>query len=164
MNAEDILKYGHLTVMHTIDGLPETEIDASGVCGVWSVKDIIAHLASHELVMLDVLNSFLGDVPTPHLSAYGTQGHAFNDIEVDQRKGMSYAAIVREYEAASEQVCKQIARISVETRRQVGAIPWYGAEYDLEDLIAYSNYAHKREHCAQINVYRDLLKAKGILT
>jgi hypothetical protein len=45
----------------------------------------------------------------------------------------------------------------LDRRRQNGALPWYGAEYDLEDFIAYSFYGHKREHTAQINVFRDAL-------
>ncbi len=47
MNAVDILKYGHLTVIQTIDGFPESAWDTPGACGTWSVKDIIAHLASY---------------------------------------------------------------------------------------------------------------------
>ncbi|MFO7664109.1 MAG: hypothetical protein R6X18_16150 [Chloroflexota bacterium] len=34
-----------------------------------------------------------------------------------------------------------------------GFFPHCGAEYDLEDFIAYSFYSHKREHCAQIAVF-----------
>jgi hypothetical protein len=164
MNAEDVIKYGHRTVMHTLEGLPAAEIDVGGVCGIWSVKDIMAHLASHELVLVDILNSFLGVTDSPHFNVYRKLGLAFNDIEVEKRKGMTYSAIVREYEDAHAQLSKAIVRVPVETRRQTGTLPWYGAEYDLEDLIAYSNYGHKREHTAQINVYRDLLKAKGILS
>jgi hypothetical protein len=33
MNASDILKYGHLTVLRTIDGLPQADWETSGVCG-----------------------------------------------------------------------------------------------------------------------------------
>ena len=50
------------------------------------------------------------------------------------------------------------ARVPLELRRKTGTLPWYGDEYDLEDLVAYSNYGHKAEHCAQIAVYRDTLK------
>jgi hypothetical protein len=35
-----------------------------------------------------------------------------------------------------------------------GTSPWYGADYALDDLIVYMNYAHKREHCAQIRAFR----------
>ena len=38
-----------------------------------------------------------------------------------------------------------------------GFLPAYGMEYDLEDYIAYSFYGHKREHSAQIGVFRDAI-------
>jgi len=82
----------------------------------------------------------------------------FNDVEVEKRKAVSYADLVREYEAASAQSRELAAHVLLEKRRQTGTLPWYGNEYDLEDLVAYSNYGHKREHCAQIAVYRDTLK------
>ena len=159
MNLDDVVKYGHLTVLHAIDGLSEAECNVNGVCGHWTVREIIAHLASHELVSNDVLKSFVdASAPKPNFDHYIAQGHDFNDIEVEARSAMGWSEIVREYKAAAAETQKLAARIPVEVRRQVGSIPWYGAEYDLEDLFAYSNYAHKREHCAQIAVYRDTLK------
>lgn len=46
MHCNDIILNGHQTVLHAIDGLAEAEWHTPGVCGVWSVKDILAHLAS----------------------------------------------------------------------------------------------------------------------
>jgi hypothetical protein len=34
----------------------------------------------------------------------------------------------------------------------------YGLEYALDDFIVYAYYGHKREHTAQIAVFRDTLK------
>ena len=39
-----------------------------------------------------------------------------------------------------------------------GFLPDYGEEYDLQDYIAYAFYGHKREHSAQIAVFRDGIK------
>ena len=158
MNLDDVLKYGHQTVMTSIGGLNESDCLVEGVCGWWSVRHIIAHLASHELILLDVLNSFLGASETPNLDTYVAQHYAFNDLEVEKRKDVPYDDLVREYEAAHEQVMELAARVPLAKRRQAGLLPWYGSEYDLEDFVAYSNYGHKREHCAQIAVYRDTLK------
>ena len=72
MNAVDILKYGHLTVLQTLDGFSESAWDTPGACGVWSVKDVIAHLASYEQVLVDVLTTFLGGGP-----CIGYLGHPF---------------------------------------------------------------------------------------
>ncbi len=158
MNLEDVLKYGNRTVMNTIGGLSDAECNLGGVCGHWSVREIMAHLASHELLNSDVLISVMdADAVTPTLTRYFEQGVAFNDIEVENRSGMSYDEIVREYEAAAAKTSELALALPVAKRREVGLIPWYGAEYDLEDLFAYSTYGHKREHSAQIAVYRDTL-------
>ena len=42
MNAADILKYGHQTVLRTIADLPDDAWETPIVCGIWSCKDIIA--------------------------------------------------------------------------------------------------------------------------
>lgn len=58
MNAVGILKYGQQTVLQTLRSFPEASWETPGACGVWAVKDIIAHLASYELVLIDVLSTF----------------------------------------------------------------------------------------------------------
>jgi len=158
MNASDILEYGNLTVLRTIEGLPESDWNTSGVCGVWSVKDIIAHLASYEQVLIEVLTSFLGGGPTPHLDRY-KKGEAFNDNEVALRKDQSPVETLAEYKAAHSQTMLLVTQIPAETLRQAGTLPWYGMEYALDDYIVYAFYGHKREHSAQIAVFRDQIKS-----
>lgn len=160
MNAVDVLKYGHRTVLQTIDGLPESEWETGGVCGVWSVKDIMAHLASYELALVDLLKSFLGDGPTPYLDQYIEMGLEFNDVQVALRKDKTIGEVVAEYNDAQAHVMSLVTQIPVETLRQPGTLPWYGMEYALDDFIVYSYYGHKREHSAQIAVFRDQLALK----
>jgi hypothetical protein len=155
MNASDVLKYGHGTVVQTIDRLTDEEWTASGACGVWSPKDIIAHLASFELVLIDVLHSLLGDGPTPYLDKFTQQHAEFNDAEVDRRKAQSVADTLAEYNDAHAEVMDLIKQIPAETLRRPGALSWYGAEYDVEDFLVYTYYGHKREHMGQVAVFRD---------
>ena len=155
MNAVDILKYGHQTVLHTIDGLNEPDWETANVCGVWSVKDIVAHLASYEHVLVEVLDGFLGGGPTPYLDKFTDPDGRFNDTEVAARKGRTVGEVLAEYNDTYTQVAARVARIPVETLRQTGTLPWYGMEYALDDFIVYGYYGHKREHSAQIAVFRD---------
>ena len=157
MNASDILKYGQGTVLQTIEGFPESAWETPGACGVWSVKDIIAHLASYEHVLVDVLTTFVSSNSTPYLSKFTDPGGNFNDLEVAARKGKSVKEVLREFNDTYAQVMSLITRIPVETFRQTGTIPWYGMEYALDDYIVYAYYGHKREHSAQIAVFRDNL-------
>ena len=50
MNAAEVLDNSHLMIIQAVDHLPELEWDIPNACGVWSVKDIIAHLTSYEHV------------------------------------------------------------------------------------------------------------------
>jgi hypothetical protein len=145
MNALDILKYGQMTVLQTIDGFPETAWETAGACGVWSVKDIIAHLASYEQVLVDILSEFLGRQPTPYLDKFTKLGGQFNDTEVEKRKGRTVREILDEFNDAHAQVMLLAEHIPPEVFRQAGRLPWYGMEYALDDVIVYMYYGHKRD-------------------
>jgi hypothetical protein len=73
------------------------------------------------------------------------------------RQELSVAETLGEYNAVHAQVTAVAAQLPVETFRQTGTLPWYGMEYALDDLIVYMYYGHKREHSAQIAVFRDRL-------
>jgi hypothetical protein len=150
MNADDVFRYGHLTILGTVEGFPAGQWETSGVCGVWSAKDVIAHLASYELATGDAFAGILGEEATETLGLLMSRGEAFNETQVEQRRDQGPDETLAEYTRAHERAAEMLARIPLEQRRQPGVLSWYGAEYDLEDLITYMSYGHKREHSAQI--------------
>ncbi len=158
MNATDILKYGQITVLQSIEGFPTSAWETPGACGTWSVKDIIAHLASYEEVLVDVLATFVGSGATPALDKFTAPGGQFNDIEVALRKEKNVQEILEELNDTHTQVMSLVAKIPPETLHQSGTLPWYGMNYALDDVIVYMYYGHKREHGAQIAAFRDRLK------
>jgi ketosteroid isomerase-like protein len=161
MNAVDILKYGQQTVLQTLEEFPEAAVEKPGACGVWSVKDIIAHLASYEEVLVDVLATFGSLQPTPYLNKFTEPGDQFNDTEVGLRKGRTMPEVLAEFKDAHAQVMSLATQISPELLRQAGTLPWYGMEYALDDFIVYTFYGHKREHSAQIAAFGDRLRREA---
>lgn len=159
MNANDILKYGHLWVHKHLDGLTEEQWQVPGVCGYWSVKDIVSHLTSYEWVLVDVFTSCVSGGPTPVLDQLTSMdGDSFNAAQVTSRQEKKASEVLQEYNDAYAQSMQILPRISESDLRKPGTLPWYGMEYALDDFIVYQYYGHKREHCAQIAVYRDTLK------
>lgn len=158
MHALDVLKYGNLTVLHAVHELPEADWNTPDVCGYWSVREIIAHLASFEHVLLDALRVARGEPMGGHLAEFLRDGQAFNDTQVPARAGLSPAQTLAEYETTQARTMALAAELSPNLFINTGFLPAYGMEYDLEDYIAYSFYGHKREHSAQIAVFRDLIK------
>jgi hypothetical protein len=162
MNAVDLLNYGHLTLLQAVENVPDSAWETPGVCGVWSVKEILAHLTSYEQALVEVLNALLEDqdTPPPLVSAMLTDPQAFNDSQVAQRQNQTPDDVLAEYKAAQAQAISLAAQIPAELFRQNGALPWYGEAYDLDDFLAYTYYGHKREHSAEINAFSDRLVRK----
>jgi hypothetical protein len=162
MNARDILKYGQQTVLQTLESFPEAWWETPGACGFWSVKDIIAHLASYERILVDILTTFTGGGSTPVLNSYVELGSQFNDIEVSRRTAETIQDVLAEFNDTHIQVMSLLVNISSETLRRTGTLPWYGVEYALDDVLVYMYYGHKREHSAQIAAFRDRLREAGV--
>ncbi len=156
MNTVDIMRNGHRSVLEAVDGLAPPHWQTPGVCGEWTVKDLIAHLASFEWVLAETLDDLVnGGTATPTLDRFLEGPASFNDAEVAKRRDGSVNEVVAEYKNAYEEVMALAERVPTGTWTQDGVLPWYGDVYDLDDFIAYAFYGHKQEHCAQIAVFRD---------
>lgn len=164
MHMQDILKYGHQEIIRATEKLPSERWELPNACGVWSVKNIVAHLASYELMLRDVLGSLLdNNAETPMLKQMFELGDGWNDSAVESRKALNPDESFREYLQAYEGNQSLISQIPPALASQSGVLSWYGEAYDLDDFLVYSFYGHKREHAAQINAFCDILKREGEL-
>ncbi len=157
MNAYDTLEKGHLLVIKTLDDLPETQWDVPGVCGNWSVKDVVAHLVSYEHLVVDVLNTFQGAASTPRLDSYINDIHKRDEFNTTEVKAMRYHTaqqVITEYQDLQVQSTSLLGQIPAETIQRAGTLPWLGAERSLADLVNIV-YEHTSEHCAQIARFRE---------
>jgi hypothetical protein len=108
-------------------------------------------------VLVEVLQSLLDvNSPTPTLELMAKPD--FNDGQVALRQNKNASEIMAEYKAHHAKVMELAQRIPLTTFRQNGVLLWYGAEYNLEDYMVYTFYGHKREHSAQIALFKKRLK------
>lgn len=156
MNTVDVVRFGHLTLVGTLHQVPRDVVSEPGACGTWSVKDIVAHLGSYELVFVDILRDALDAGAAPTLDRYREKGPQFNDLEVEARRGQTFDAVLDELNDAHARARELLDAFEPDRLRMPGTIAWYGPEYSLNDLIVYMYYGHKREHAAQIEAFHDL--------
>jgi hypothetical protein len=148
MNAIDVLMYGQRTVLATIGRYGAEDWDRIAL-GVWTSKDLLGHLGAFEVRFADVLATF---VDAPLVSDLLTADRrTFNDDQAAIRKDWPIEQVTQEFLDAHERVMSHAKAITPERWRQVGTIPWYGAEYSLDDLAVYQMYGHKREHDPQLS-------------
>ncbi len=155
MNAIDVLLYGQRTVMATVKRYRVEDWDRIAL-GVWTAKDLLGHLGAFEVRFADVLAAF---VHAPVVSDLTTADpRSFNDDQAAIRRDWPIAQVTQEFLDAHERVMAHAAAIPPERWREVGTIPWYGAEYSLDDLVVYQMYGHKREHDPQLSA---VLETRG---
>ncbi|MBI3573265.1 MAG: ClbS/DfsB family four-helix bundle protein [Candidatus Kerfeldbacteria bacterium] len=141
--------------MQAINGLPPGDWKTIGVTAQWSVKDVIAHLASYEHLAEEVLGQALNaSTPTPFLQAMGQDYEGFNTKQTAERQDWPWAKVIEEYQQTHDRVMGLITQVPPEKLREVGTIPWEGKEYSIDDYLVYAHYGHKREHAAQIKRWR----------
>ena len=148
MNALDVLTYGQSMVMATVDRY-QPEDWTRNALGVWTAKDLLGHLSVFEVRLADVLATFVGAPVESNLLEADPE--TFNDDQAAIRNSWTVQQVRDEFVAAYDRAMTHARAIPPETWRQIGAIPWYGPEYSLDDFVVYNIYGHKREHDPQLN-------------
>ena len=158
MHTLDVLNYGTMTFLQTLQNLPAVNWQTPNVCGVWSVKDIIAHLTSFELALADVVRVARGEPVAGLLAELLADGQAFNDTQVPARAALSVEETLAEFGAANKEAMRLAEALPPAAFTKTGFLPEYGMAYDLQDFLIYTYYGHKREHSAQIAVFSDAIR------
>ena len=161
MNTATLLENSNLRVIQAVDNLPETAWEIPGACGEWSVKDVIAHLASYEHLIVDVLATFTGSEPTPYVLRWIQQQAEFNATEVKERRYHTAQQIEDEYQDMQVQATSLLKEIPEESVQQKGTLPWYKPEYCLANFINLMA-GHIQEHCNQIALFRQSEKVQSL--
>ena len=148
MNPHDILRYGQADIEALIARF-QLEDWTRIALGVWTAKDLLGHLGAYEVRYAEVLCEFAGTDPVTNLRAESPT--TFNDDQAAIRKDWPIEDVISELRDAHARVMELVDRIPAERWREAGTMPWYGAEYSLDDLTVYMMYGHKREHGPQLD-------------
>ncbi|QBD78721.1 DinB family protein [Ktedonosporobacter rubrisoli] len=154
MSTTDILEKSHTLALQSIEGLPEAEWDVPGVCGDWSVKDILAHLATYEKLLVEVFKTFSGAPPGAYIARCRADQQAFNAAEVEARKYLTAQQVENEYNEGQIQSTALLAKIPAEMLQKTGTLSWYDPNSCLADFLQMI-YQHTSEHCSQIALFRE---------
>ena len=131
-------------------GLSEAEMMTPGVAGEWSVKDMLAHVATWEEEALKYLPLVLAGGRPPRYASYGGID-AFNARMTEVKRGLSLA---------------EVQRLLVETHRQLIAylrhVPeeQFATETRFRHRLRLDTYSHYPLHAAMIRTWREQMNAE----
>lgn len=122
----------------TLARLEPSQKTQPGVIGLWSVKDILAHLAAWEQLFLGWYQAGLRG-ETPQVPAPGFTWHEMDELneQIYQQHRLRSLAEVQEWFASSYlQVCQVIQEIPESDLFEPGRYPWQGKSSLLQYVLA----------------------------
>lgn len=125
-------------------GLSPEQMERPGVCGAWSVKDLLAHVASWERHLLSDLEKMRRGEPLLEVGGDGT----FNQINEDnylRSRDWSLEEVRAESESSYSQVIQWLEGAS---QAELDRPYLYGMT--LGDFVKVDTWEHYAEHRAQI--------------
>src|SRR5436309_7185711 len=130
--------------------LSVAEINQPGAVGVWSVKDVLAHIAFWERYAANIVQAAARG-ETPDLVA-DDETERRNASVVAQYYQRSLAAVIADWQQAREDLLEEIACLEDEDLNDPNRFHW-SAGQTLLDHIADSSFGHEQEHIAQIRAW-----------
>jgi hypothetical protein len=130
--------------------LSVAEINQPGAVGVWSVKDVLAHIAFWERYAVDTLHA-IERGETPNLVA-DDETERNNASVVAQYYQRSLAAVVSDWQQAREDLLDAIEDLEDEDLNDPDRFPWSEGR-SLLDRIAGNSFDHEQEHIEQIRAW-----------
>ncbi|GCE27465.1 hypothetical protein KDA_29490 [Dictyobacter alpinus] len=159
MSATETLENSHTKVIQALDDLPEAMWDMPGVSGDWSAKDVVAHLTSYELLLIDVLQAVQqGTQPSPYVLRWNASLETFNQEAVEARRYHTAQQVMNEYQDAQVRSTSELASLPPEMLERKGTMPWYrSGEASATELVERLG-AHMNHHSEQIVQFREAHK------
>jgi uncharacterized protein (TIGR03083 family) len=127
--------------------LSVAEINQPGAVGVWSVKDVLAHLAFWERFAVNTLQS-IARGETPVLGA-DDETERKNASVVAQYYQRPLAAVVADWQQAREELLDALEDLDDQMLNDPDYFPWSEGR-PLLDRIAGNSFDHEQEHIEQI--------------
>ena len=126
-------------------GLTDEEMLIPGVTGEWSVRDILAHVAVWDAVVLEVLPGILETGRHPE-DDETSDLDTFNARMTEEKRGLSLDQVRRELEQSHQRVLDYLR----------GATPEeVAANEPFRDRLAADTWDHYPEHTAAIRTWRE---------
>ena len=141
----------------SLDGLDEEQLHTPGVVGEWSVKDILAHIAACQtLLIATMFKAERGVVP----EATG------NDAAVDKQnaqwyremKDRAFDQVWEDLDSSFHQILARLEKWSEKDLFDAKRFKWMKGK-PFERYIAGNSYEHYVEHAEQIEAWRKTINA-----
>jgi hypothetical protein len=148
------LQAAHAALLHSIDGLSDDQMLQVGAVGLWSVKDMLAHLVSWEAELVTVLAQLERH---KHHSPHIVEIEDIDDWNEEQYRinaRRPLADVREDFHGVHKQLIRSIEVLDDRTLDSNRLFPWMEGE-PLSYLILENATWHEEEHAEDIRAWRE---------
>jgi DinB superfamily len=147
--------------------VPRDRLTEPNAVGIWSIRDLLAHLAGYErYVAAEIVGTLTGQAPTNH-DKYGRDDAptAADDENDDTTNAWVVAwarrqtldSILTGYTDAHDRLVRAVEACSDADLDEPGRFPWVGPERSLAEILPGQCWGHHREHRPDLERWRATL-------
>ncbi len=137
--------------LDAINGLTPEQMRMPGACGIWSVKDVIAHLTAWESETVTALNQIQNRRVPSILQIEDI--HSWNEDQYHQNAARPLEAITADFEGVHRMLRQMIEDLDEQTLFNHRRFRWMEGE-PLAYLIQENAPWHEQEHAEDIRAWR----------
>lgn len=148
----DTLSASRADFLEALNGLTPEQMLQPGVTGVWSVKDILAHLVAWEAEVVTALNQ----VQNRHMPSIISieDVDEWNEEQYHTNKARPLEAIQADFAGAHKMLYRMVEDFDERALTDNRHYPWMEGE-PLWFLIEDSVILHEQEHASEIRAWRE---------
>ncbi len=134
-----------------LNSLDETQMTTAGENGDWSIKDILAHIATWQKHLLDRLEAAAHnqEPAVPVQSLTDEEIDRLNEQFYQENKSRPFAEVLTDFRSTYLQIVKAMQTISDTDLTDPHCFAWMGGS-PLLRLVAGDTYEHYQEHIGPI--------------
>ncbi len=141
-------------LLSAIAGLGEDDMLRVGAVGIWSVKDVLAHLVSWEAELVTALTRLPQNAGRPPQIVEIEDIDEWNAEQYRSNAPRALAAVLEDFHGVHKHLLEAIAALDNRTLDDNRRFPWMEGE-PLSYLILENAVWHEEEHAADIRAWRE---------
>ncbi len=146
------IKSGRAALLTAIQGLPEDILLRPFAVGIWSIKDVLAHIAVWESELITALAGLDQHAKVPHIVQI-EDFDEFNDAQYRVNVRRPLDVIQEDFQGVHDQLLKIVEKIDERLLNDAKRFPWMMGE-PVWTLIEENGYLHEQEHAQDIMRWR----------
>ena len=152
------LKASRADFMDALVGLDEMQMLETGVVGIWSVKDIMAHLTAWESEVVTALNRAQGH-GVPRIMQIDDIDE-WNEKQYHASAARTLSAVLADFETVHGMLLRMVADYDEKDLLDGRRYSWMEGE-PLTFLLEENATLHEREHADDIRAWREKMSGNG---